>query len=366
MMKSKFIKIERLLVRSHKTWVEWRGTSGQIYFEHRVSEYQKMWRSIADDLGARFSILADNFWELELDGKCIRINNYQLEFDNPVTLSLAGNKPLVHRLLMEGNIPIPKHIVFRLSELGKAYGFLESNSGYCVIKPADGYGGKGVSTHIKSTREVDRAAILASLYSHNLLMESQVPGESYRLLVLGGKLVHAVCRQGPRLVGDGNSTVSELLERENRRLQNQGKNGFDLDRDCEFTLRYQGLEIDSTPEKGREIIIKSINEPERNNQEVRTVYNKVVTHLICERVKEQVELAAKIVKSDFVGVDIITVNPQVPLEDSGGVVNEVNTTPALHHHYDINTEKYPLVAMQAASFLLDRGLGAEGERGCSS
>ena len=365
-MKAKRIKAERLFARLRKTWVDWRGTSGQIYFEQRVKEYREMWVAVAEELGARFSTLADGFWELDVDGRSLRIHNYQLEFDDPVTLSLAGNKPLVHRLLNERDIPTPKHLVFRLAELENAYGFLAENPKYCVIKPADSYGGKGVSTHVENPREVKRAAILASLYSPDLLMEKQVPGESYRLLILGGRMVHAVCRRGPRLVGDGRLTVGALIERENSRLREKGERGFALDRDCAFTLGYQGLELASTPEKGREFLVKSIDDPARNGQEVRTVYNEVVTHLICGEIRAQAELAARIVRSDFVGVDIITVDPRIPLAASGGVVNEVNTTPALHHHYDLAGEKYPQVALQAAAYLLNGGWEVESERACAS
>jgi cyanophycin synthetase len=38
--------------------------------------------------------------------------------------------------------------------------------------------------------------------------------------------------------------------------------------------------------------------------------------------------------SGFAGIDIITLDPSVPLSESGGVINEVNTTPGLHHHYN--------------------------------
>ena len=62
-----------------------------------------------------------------------------------------------------------------------------------------------------------RAGILASLYDRELLIEAQVPGESYRLLVLEGRMVDAVCRRGPRLEGDGVSRIRSLIEAEDAR-----------------------------------------------------------------------------------------------------------------------------------------------------
>ena len=352
-MELTLLYIERMYARFHKMWIDWRGTSNQIYFEHRVNEYREMWRSVAKNIGAHFRILTDDLWELELNSKKTRIHNYQLEFDNPVTLTLAGNKPLVHRLLREKGVPVPDHIVFQLKELDKAYEFLKHHPTGCVIKPANGYGGKGVTTHILTRREIRKAAILASLYSRGLLMEPQIPGESYRMLLIGGKMVHAVCRRGPRLRGDGLSTVSDLIRIENTRLKNQNMRPLDVDRDCLFTLQYQNLSLNSIPAKEQIFLVKSINDPTRKQVEVRTVYNETVTDSICDSIRCQAELAAKIVNSDLLGVDIITTNPQIPLEVSGGVVNEVNTTPALHHHYDARVEKFPQAAARAISILLE-------------
>ncbi len=351
-MKISFLKIERILARLHKMWVDWKGTSGQIYFQHRVSEYRKIWQAVAQEIGAKFTILAEDLWELELNEKKTRILNHQLEFDNPVTLGMAGRKPLVHSLLKQHGISVPQHIVFRLQELPVAFDFLRQHPRGCVIKPANGYGGQGVTTHVLTNREVRKAAILASLYSPDLLMEPLIPGESYRILVIGGKMVHAVCRRGPRLKGDGISKVSDLIKAENVRLRNQNRNILDVDRDSLFTLEYQNLTLDSVPARDQVFLVKSIDDPKRKQVEVRTVYNETVTDSICDSLKRQAELAAVLVRSDFIGVDVIATDTSVPLEESGGVVNEVNTTPALHHHYNINTERFPQSAIDAISILL--------------
>jgi cyanophycin synthetase len=76
----------------------------------------------------------------------------------------------------------------------------------------------------------------------------------------------------------------------------------------------------------------------RPGQEVRTVYNTVVTELLCPSLRETAERAAQVLGSDLVGVDVITTDPSRPLSEAGGCVNEVNTTPALHHHYDPHPE----------------------------
>lgn len=346
-MAASLIKFQRTSLRLRKLIVSWAGWSKQIYFEHRVDEYRRMWRGVASAEGATFTELARELWQLELGGHRMRVLNHELEFDNPVTLGLAGRKTVVHRLLGGAGLAVPEYAVFSLHDMGNARRFVEGHPQGCVIKPAGGYGGKGVTTHVQQVSEVRRAALLASLYDTDLLIEAQIPGESYRLLVLEGKVVHAVCRRGPRLQGDGVSTVRQLIDVQNGRRMPKDVPRLDIDRDCVFTLKYQHLTVDSIPAAGRTVLVKSVNDAVRKYVEVRTVYTDPVTDLVCDSIRHDAETAARLVGSEFLGVDVITPDPTVPLRQSGGVVNEVNTTPALHHHYDAAREAYPEAAVLA-------------------
>jgi cyanophycin synthetase len=358
-MAPSLIKLQRTALRLRKLVVDWAGWSKQVYFEHRVDEYRTMWRGVAAAEGATFTELARGLWQLELGGHRMRVLNHELEFDNPVTLGLAGRKTVVHRLLGEAGLAVPEHAVFSLHDMGNARRFVDAHPQGCVIKPAGGYGGKGVTTHVQHVSEVRRAAVLASLYDTQLLIEAQIPGESYRLLVLEGKVVHAVCRRGPRLQGDGVSMVSQLIEVENGRRTSRRIPPLDIDRDCIFTLKYQGLTVDSIPAAGRTVLVKSVNDTARKYVEVRTVYTDPVNDLVCDSIRRDAETAARLVGSEFLGVDVITPDPSVPLRQSGGVVNEVNTTPALHHHYDAAREAYPEAAVLAFRALIRKHAAVE-------
>ena len=108
--------------------------------------------------------------------------------------------------------------------------------------------------------------------------------------------------------------------------------------------------------------MKSINDASRKYTEVRTVYNETVTHLVCDSLRRDAERAARVVGSDFVGVDVITTDPAVPLQQCGGVINEVNTTPALHHHYGTPGARFPRVALDVLRALIRRKTAAVGAR----
>jgi cyanophycin synthetase len=349
------LQIERIIARIRKLLVDRLGLSRQVYFHHRVQEYRNMWREVARAMGAEFTELAEDLWEFKKNGAVTRILNHQLELDNPVILGMAGRKPLIHKLLSRRGIPVPPHLTFHWTQIDKARAFLGRYPAGCVIKPAVGYGGQGVTTHVKIRQEIKKAAILASLYYPELIIEPMIAGESYRLLVIGGRMVHAVCRRGPRLIGDGESTVRSSVARENARRKDANEPILEIDRDMEFTLGYQGLSLASVPSVDQEVILKSINDRVHKTTEVRTVYNTEVTGLICPSIVRTAEETARILGSDLLGVDIIMTDPTLPLEATGGVINEVNTTPAMHHHYDsAGDERFPSPALQALSLILER------------
>ena len=348
------LTLQRDAMRLRKLIVDQGGWSGQIYFQHRVGEYRAMWQRVAAAQGATFTELEPDLWQIDLGQRRIRILNHELEFDNPVTLGLAGRKPAVHQLLHAAGLAVPEHASFTLDRLEDARRFVAQHPRGCVIKPAAGYGGKGVTTHVHREGEVRRAALLASLYGSTLLVEAMIPGESYRLLVLEGKVIHAVCRRGMRLQGDGASTVRQLLQAANKPRRAARLPPVRVDRDCLFTLAAQDMTLDSRPEAGQTLLAKSIPGRTRKYAELRTVYTHPASDLISESIRRDAEEAARIIGSDFLGVDVITLDPSVPLAQSGGVINEVNTTPALHHHYDPSQQARPEVALKVMEALLAR------------
>lgn len=358
MSATRYLQARRLLLRVRKRWLDVTGRSGQVYIDGRVAQYHAMWQAVSDATGCTLSVLADDVWEIERDAVKTRICNYIMEFDNAAVLELAGKKAVVHRLLQSHGLPIPDHVVFSLKTLDRAYGFLGKHPQGCVIKPGNGAAGQGVTTHLQTRADVQRAALLASLYSAELIIEAQIPGECYRVLVLEGEVVHAVRRRGLRLRGDGVSTVRRLIDVENADRRKDGRAPLDVDRDCMFTLSQQNLSLDGMPASGRDFLVKTVSDSRQLYAELRTVYDEAVTDRLCDAVRRDAERAARIIGSDFLGVDIITMDPSVPLAQSGGAINEVNTTPGLHHHYDAARMSFPSAAVRALDAILRRKAAA--------
>ncbi len=303
--------------------------------EHARSEfYEHLWRNAAAEIGATFSALGDGYCEVRLHERRTLIWQGLVQCDDPVTLKLAGNKPMVHKLLSEKGVRVPRHAAFTLDTISLAEEFLRSSSASCVIKPAaDSGAGDGVTTHVHTMFELHRAAAYASLVGSRLLIEEQVRGESYRLLYLDGQLLHALYRRSPRIVGDGKSTVRQLMIAENERRQRDAGSAavtrLRVDPDCVATLRDAGLSLRSVPRKGKEVIVKTVV------NENTTSDNVSMTTTIGEQLIQEGALAAKTLGILLAAVDVITSDPSRSLVDANGAVIEVNTTPGLHHHYNV-------------------------------
>jgi D-alanine-D-alanine ligase-like ATP-grasp enzyme len=344
-------RLRRLLLGARR--LRWRvarvgrkllGRKRTTYLDERVNEYRACWEEAAKNLRASFEPLCADVWEIRRGAQRTRIANYRVQIDDPVTLQLAGNKPYCCKVARRHGIPIARHRAFRLDDSDAAWSFMTSRGGAFVVKPANRSAGLGVTMHVRNRRELENAAALASLYSDELMIETMVPAESCRLLYLDGELIHAVRRRGVRIVGDGHSTVRELLV-------SQGFLRPASDKAILCTLEAQALSLESQPPAGKEVVARYLPADERVTGELRTVYNECITALVCRDLARSLVPLVEAVGSRFAGVDLLTNDPSVPLSKSGGIFLELNTTPAMHHHY-VGRDG-PAVAVRILGYLLE-------------
>jgi D-alanine-D-alanine ligase-like ATP-grasp enzyme len=353
-----YLKLLRVKHRLSKAVTRLLGVKDNTDMSNYIDVYKEIWENAAKDISAEFFELSQGLWKISYDGHATLVNNYRVQLDDPVTLNLVGNKALCYSLMAQEGLPVPEYESFRLDELHKAKQFMKRLKGSLfVVKPATGTsGGRGVTTHISSYMGCLTASALAALYSDQIIIERFIPGESYRILVLNGRVIHASRRRGARVTGDGRSTVWQLVQNENhRRRESVGTKLATIansDRDYQATLLSQGLSDESIPNEGREVLIRSSDLTLKKSAEVLTVFNEDATGLICRQIADSALTAARTIASEFAGVDIITVDPSVSLEDSGGVINEINTTPGLHHHYSLINEKHSDAAKRVLEHLL--------------
>ena len=260
-----------------------------------------------------------------------RVFRNETAADDPVTLRLAGDKTSVHAMLSAHGLPVPDHVEFTLRSLEQAERFLIRARAPCVVKGARSTsGGESVTTGIRTRSQLVSASVHAAVYSKELLIEREVAGDLYRLLFLDGRLIDTVVRHSPTVMGDGRSTVHQLVMEENARRLRQGEGAqtvLTVDQDMKNTLSRERLTLSSIPGQGTRIPLKTVtnnNAPEEN-----APANGVLSEPIIEAGRR----ATSILRVRLAGVDVVVADPSQPLQATGGVILEVNTTPGYHYHY---------------------------------
>jgi D-alanine-D-alanine ligase-like ATP-grasp enzyme len=296
--------------------------------------YGAIWRDAARQLGAAIVDHGKGYLEIIGDRQATWVWRQYVMLDDVLAFRRALDKEIVHRLLAGENLPIPPHVSFSASDLAPALKFLAASDGSCVVKPADGTGGGvGVTPGVWTRGDLVLASGLASRHSRRLLIERQAPGEMYRLLFLDGTLLDVVRRCSPLVVGDGRSTVRELIAAENRRrLAAGGERGFALlrvDLDCLLTLRNSGRSMRSVPAPGQRVTVKTASSENRRE------HNETIRDRLDEQLVTRCADAARICGLRLAGVDIVSRDPSQPPRETPNVIIEVNCTPGLNYHYHV-------------------------------
>lgn len=302
--------------------------------------YDLYWARMAAEAGASFTRWIDGFGRISRNGQVLIVNGPDVRLDDHLTLKMMGNKALTYSLMSEQGYPVPRHVRFAVSELDKAEAFLVETGRPIVVKPNSGTGGgRGVTTGITSPAALRRAAYAACRFDPDLIAETQIDGQCWRLLFIDGLFLDAVRRDPPSVTGDGLQTIRALIKAENqRRLSGQPFSALSpirLDREAKSYLAAQGLSPSSVPGKDETVVVKrAINENHRGQ-------NHSLPGLVHPATIAQCAKLAQNLGVRLAGFDIIARDIALPLGPGNGLIGEINTTPGLHHH--------DLVADQASS-----------------
>lgn len=319
--------------------------------ESRTAFYRNIWKEAADAVGASINELGKDIFEISKDGRRVRVHKNYSSLDDPVTLKIAGDKPLVYKILTKNEIPTPGHLVFRKDEIGAAFLFMEDAGTDCVVKPANATGGgTGVTTGVRRKYHLAKAVAYATAIKNEIMIEEQIPGENYRLLYVDGILIDAVLRKGPVVVGDGRSSIKKLVQDENNERLKGGvtisKRLIKIDCEMRNTLNRTGRSLRSVPKPGQVVFVKNVINENRGED------NEAASHLLCQSIIDDGAQAALLIGARLAGVDVITSDPHVSLKMAGGAIIDINTTPGFLCHYMREGIRAPV-----AIFVLKRVFG---------
>ena len=257
-----------------------------------------------------------------------RIQAAEVDTTSAVSESIAQDKDLTKKLLLAAGVPVP--VGQPVDTVDEAWAVAEKIGLPVVVKPQDGNQGKGVTVNIVSRDHLELAFRAAAEYGE-VMVEKFLPGNDYRLLVVGSQMVAAARRDPPQVIGDGVHKVHELVEIVNadpRRGEGHSTSltKIRLDDIAIARLNVQGLTAESVPDKGRRVIL-------RNNANLSTGGSATdVTDDVHPEMAARAVAAAQMVGLHICGVDVVCESVLRPLEEQNGGVVEVNAAPGLRMH----------------------------------
>ncbi|NCQ91816.1 MAG: cyanophycin synthetase [Microcystis aeruginosa LG13-03] len=261
-----------------------------------------------------------------------RIQATLSSFSGILAVELACDKEGTKTILKDGGIPVPRGTVIQyLDELPAA---IEEVGGFpIVIKPLDGNHGRGISIDIKNQQEAEEAYDLASAASktRSVIVERYYKGSDHRILVINGKVAAVAERIPAHVVGDGRSTIEELIEITNRD-PNRGEGHANvltkitIDKTALNVLGKQGYELTSIlPQAAIAYLRATANLSTGGIAVDRTDEIHPENVWIAQRV-------AKLIGLDIAGIDVVTEDIRKPLKEVDGVIVEVNAAPGFRMH----------------------------------
>lgn len=246
-----------------------------------------------------------------------------------IAVEIASDKELCSRLLSDLGLPVPRQIHVRDAEdavdAAQAIGFP------VVVKPLDGNHGRGVSVNLTTDDEVAEAFERAIDEGSGVVVESMIRGDDHRLLVVNGELVAAAHRVPGHVVGDGRSTVAELVAEVNRDPRRGAGHEnmltrIELDDAADKLLAEKGYDHDSVPADGETVYLRKTANLSTGGTAID------VTDVIHPDNKLMAERAIRAVGLDIGGVDFLTTDITQSYRDTGGAICEINAGPGMRMH----------------------------------
>jgi len=271
-----------------------------------------------------------------------------------LAVDIAGDKDMTRRLLASAGLPVPRGEIVRDEDAAAA---AAKRIGFPVVtKPLDGNHGRGVGLDLRTERDVrggfKRALVEAR--RGQVVVESYVTGNDYRVLVVGGRMVAVAERVPAGVTGDGEHTVRKLVEMTNedpRRGIGHEKvlTKIKVDEVAVALVKKQGYALDDVPPEGVFVKLAATGNMSTGGISIDRTW---------EAHEENVEIAeeaARVVGLDVAGIDFLVPDIAQPVRETGGAIVEVNAAPGFRMHTHPTEGEAQFVAKDVVDLLFPPG-----------
>jgi cyanophycin synthetase len=267
--------------------------------------------------------------QLGLGANLRRVQAAMSDYTSAIGVEIAQDKDDTRRVLGAIGLPVPEGLTARsveaAVEAAREIGFP------VLLKPLDASHGRGISGAITDEAGVRAAFEHAQTFSRRVVVEQFVTGRDHRVLVVDGRVIAVAERVPAHVVGDGRSTVAELIARANsdpRRGKGHSRTLTRLPEDgaTDAFLAARGLSQQHVPAEGEQVFLRATANLSTGGTSIdRTDEMHPDNVTACE-------MAAGVVGLDIAGIDVLSPDITVPFRENGAVIIEVNAAPGLRMH----------------------------------
>jgi cyanophycin synthetase len=257
---------------------------------------------------------------------------------NSPSLEWMDDKNILKKKLIKAGLPTAKGgIVFTEQRALSLFSQLASP---VIIKPHLGTRGRHTTLSLVTQEDVLRAFAIGKEIAVGLVLEEELQGDLYRVTLVGGEPVAVARRDFPHVIGDGVSTIADLITITNSDKRRDGFSFYPiLDNDrMAHQLNLQKLTKSSIPENGRLVVL---NDKVSRLHGTTTVDVTETVHPDCMELFRKIGafLGDAVVGVDFIIGDIT----RSPIDQNRYGVVECNAMPYIDlHHYPFEGKPRPV------------------------
>lgn len=254
-------------------------------------------------------------------GKNSQLFNSSSPFEDSFNgVKISMDKSQSKTLLKNLGLPIVKSRIIKskdnLEKISKIVGFP------CVLKPIKGAAGIGITSNIQDLNDLENAydfAKKSDFGKSSLILEKHIEGDDYRIIVAYGKFLAAIKRTPASIIGDGNSSIKELIIKLNKNRENKSYlKQIEFEKNLENHLNRFDLNFDSILEKNKKLFLSSVANIVNGGE------GEDATSLIHPSLKQMAESVANVTKVAILGIDYITTDATKPFNETNGAITEFN------------------------------------------
>ncbi|MGY1724953.1 N-acetylglutaminylglutamine synthetase [Blastococcus sp. SYSU DS0533] len=209
--------------------------------------------------GIRVEVTDAEWGEMRLSvgGRTVLTRESLSEFTTAVAMSRCDDKRVTRRIMERAGVRVPRGARATADDLAAASALLREVDAV-VVKPARGEQGKGITVGVKGDAALQRAVQHAAQFCPDVLVEELVPGEDLRVVVIDREVVAAAVRRPAEIIGDGRSTVADLVRSTSRRRERAtgGESRIPLDDTTVEVIAAAGYDLDDVPRNGERIQVR--------------------------------------------------------------------------------------------------------------